>query len=149
MSEDNKAELLALTTRITTAVVRGQPMAASALPELLQSVHGTLTRLQHATTRSVERQAPVPAVPIRHSVTADTITCLECGKTSRMLKRHLGSQHDMTPEAYRTKWGLPHHHPMVAPSYAAARSALAKSLGLGRVGRGRPRAKNTGTPQDE
>ncbi|MCM8738519.1 MucR family transcriptional regulator [Azospirillum sp. A1-3] len=148
MSDDNKAELLTLTTRITAAVVRGQPMAASALPDLLQLVYSTLAQLQHSGAPPVERQRPAPAVPINRSVTTDTITCLECGKKGRTLKRHLGSEHNLTPDAYRTKWGLPHDYPMAAPSYAAARSALAKSLGLGRVGRGRPRAKNTGTPQD-
>lgn len=148
MSNDNTTELLALTTRITAAVVRGQPIAASALPDLLQLVYSTLAQLQHSGAQSVKSQRPTPAVPINRSVTTDTITCLECGKRSRMLKRHLGSEHGLTPEAYRTKWNLPHGYPMTAPSYAAARSALAKSLGLGRVGRGRPKAKNTGTPQD-
>jgi predicted transcriptional regulator len=74
----------------------------------------------------------VPAVPIRKSVTPEAIICLEDGKSFKSLKRHLSSKFDMTPEQYRTKWGLPADYPMVAPAYAEARSALAKSMGLGR-----------------
>ncbi|MCM8735355.1 MucR family transcriptional regulator [Azospirillum sp. A1-3] len=124
-------EIVALTAKITASYVRGQAIPASALPELIQSVHDALSQAGQQKPIKEERQAP--AVPIRRSVAPDAITCLECGKRNRMLKRHLGSEHDLTPDEYRAKWGLPGDYPMTAPNYAAQRSELAKAHGLGRL----------------
>ncbi|SMF89947.1 transcriptional regulator, MucR family [Azospirillum oryzae] len=127
----DQKELVALTAKITASYVRGQAIPAAALPELIQSVYGALNQAGQRKEIKEERQAP--AVPIRRSVAPDAITCLECGKRNRMLKRHLGSEHDMTPDEYRAKWGLPSDYPMTAPNYAAQRSELAKAHGLGRL----------------
>ena len=97
--------------------------AAGALKEQLTALEGPVAQVQPEPLK--------PAVPIRKSVFADFIICLEDGKKLKMLKRHLRSTYNMTPDEYRTKWGLPHDYPMVAPNYAAARSQLAKKMGLG------------------
>jgi predicted transcriptional regulator len=133
MSEDQAAtrsKLLSLTTEIVTAHLSNNPASGSDVPGLIQTVFDTLTALA-----SDERPAPValtPAVPIRRSVTDDYIVCLEDGKKLKMLKRHLMTAYGMTPQQYRTKWGLPHDYPMVAPNYAVMRRELAKTIGLGR-----------------
>ncbi|PWC52523.1 hypothetical protein TSH7_33390 [Azospirillum sp. TSH7] len=128
----DQLEIVVLTTKITASYVRRQTIPASALPELIQSVYSALSQAGQQREAKEERQAP--AVPIRRSVAPDAITCLECGKRNRMLKRHLGSEHDLTPDEYRAKWGLPSDYPMTAPNYAAQRSELAKAHGLGRAG---------------
>jgi predicted transcriptional regulator len=86
-------------------------------------------------------EPPVPAVPIKKSITDEHLICLEDGKKLKMLKRHLSSSYDMTPEDYRAKWGLPYDYPMVAPNYAKKRAALAKKIGLGRKPAAKPAAK--------
>lgn len=130
MSE-NKNELVDLSAMIVAAYVAHNNVARADLPGLIESTHAALGRL------GAEPAAPVaeplvPAVSIRKSVTPDAIICLEDGKAFKSLKRHLRTSFNLTPEEYRAKWGLPADYPMVAPAYAEARSALAKSLGLGR-----------------
>ncbi len=122
--------LVALTADIVSAYVSNNTVPASELSSLIDGVHAAL--LQVANGRGVSRPDPMkPAVPVKRSVTPEHIVCLEDGKKFKSLKRHLRSQYNMTPEQYREKWGLPPDYPMVAPSYAAARSRLAKQMGLG------------------
>ncbi len=130
MSENvETGQLLELTAQIVAAHLRNNPVAPAALPELIRSVHATLAGTQKP-AEVVEK--PQPAVPPRKSVFPDFIICLEDGKKLKMLKRHLMTHYQLTPEQYREKWGLPHDYPMVAPTYAARRSTLAREIGLGR-----------------
>ncbi|MGF1552859.1 MAG: MucR family transcriptional regulator [Paracoccaceae bacterium] len=123
-------ELLSLTSEIVAAHVSHNPVPTPELPQLIQNVFGTLSTLgQPAPEPEVELK---PAVPIKKSVTPDHIVCLEDGKELKMLKRHLKTAYNMTPEEYRAKWNLPADYPMVAPNYAAKRQELAKKIGLGR-----------------
>ena len=130
MSDQIPPHVLELTAKIVSAHVSKNPVAVEALPGLIQSVYRSLS-----TAGDVEAPpAPThtPAVPIKKSVFPDYIVCLEDGKKLKMLKRHLQTSYGMSPDAYRTKWGLPRDYPMVAPNYAATRSGLAKQIGLGR-----------------
>jgi len=131
MSEQAKpSELLALTTNIVAAHVSNNSVAVADLPRLIRDVHDTLANVGgSAGAREPER--PTPAVPVKKSVTPDYIVCLEDGKKLKMLKRHLKTAYNMTPEEYRDRWGLPVDYPMVAPNYAKQRSKLAKQIGLG------------------
>ncbi|RUW77385.1 MucR family transcriptional regulator [Mesorhizobium sp. M4B.F.Ca.ET.049.02.1.2] len=123
-------DLLELTAHIVSAYVEKNRLPASGLSELIASVSASISSLGQPLEPVA---APlVPAVNPRRSVTPDYIICLEDGKKFKSLKRHLGVHFGLTPEAYRTKWGLPADYPMVAPNYAASRSELAKSIGLGR-----------------
>ncbi|MCW8835311.1 MAG: MucR family transcriptional regulator [Rhodospirillales bacterium] len=124
----NKEELLELTAEVVSAHVSNNSVAVSDLPQLIKDVFGAFSSLGGAAA-AVER--PQPAVPIRKSVTSDFIICLEDGKKLKMLKRHLKTAYDMSPEEYRERWGLPADYPMVAPNYAKHRSSLAKKIGLG------------------
>ena len=119
-----------LAADIVSAYVSNNSVAASDLPSLINEVHVALTRVSTGTVETVV-EAPKPAVPLKKSVTSDYIICLEDGKKFKSLKRHLRTQYNMSPEEYREKWGLPADYPMVAPNYAAARSELAKKMGLG------------------
>lgn len=130
-------ELLALTTNIVAAHVANNSVALSDLPRLIREVHETLAHVGGGAQREPER--PNPAVPIRKSVMPDYIVCLEDGKKLKMLKRHLKTAYNMTPEEYRERWGLQADYPMVAPNYAKQRSKLAKQIGLGTRSR-RPKA---------
>jgi predicted transcriptional regulator len=133
MPEDEpieRGELLALTAEIVAAHVGRNAVARAQLPELIQSVFEALQGL--ATDAPAASAELAPAVPIKRSVTDDHIFCLEDGKKLKMLKRHLMTDHGLTPEAYRAKWGLKPDYPMVAPNYSAQRQALAKQFGLGR-----------------
>jgi predicted transcriptional regulator len=123
--------LLDLTARIVSAYAGNATLSPTELTDLIGSVSRALTQLS---TTSVEPEVKElsPAVPIKKSVTADFIVCLEDGKKLKMLKRHLMSTYGMTPAEYRTKWSLPRDYPMVAPNYAATRSQLAKKIGLGK-----------------
>ncbi len=135
----NEAEMpvdfVELAADIVSAYVSNNPVPPSELPQLLARVHGAL--IQVASGQAPESQAPAqplqPAVPVKKSVTNDYIVCLEDGRTFKSLKRHLRAKYDLSPEQYRTKWGLPPDYPMVAPSYAKARSDLAKAIGLGQT----------------
>jgi predicted transcriptional regulator len=124
-------EITTLTAEIVGAYVAHHTVAANDLPDLIQAVGKELAGLGQAATEP-EEEKPTPAVPIKRSVTPDHIICLEDGKKLKMLKRHLKTRYDMTPDEYRKRWGLKDDYPMVAPSYAAQRSDLAKRIGLGR-----------------
>ncbi|WP_020180470.1 MucR family transcriptional regulator [Methylopila sp. M107] len=119
-----------LAADIVSAYVSNNSVAAADLPSLINEVHGALSRVSTGVVETVA-EAPKPAVPLKKSVTSDYIICLEDGKKFKSLKRHLRTQYNMSPEEYREKWGLAPDYPMVAPNYAAARSELAKKMGLG------------------
>src|SRR5688572_25843043 len=113
------ANLTELTAEIVSAYVTNNPVPTTGLAELIATVHSAVAGLSHPS--SLAEQAPTPAVNPKRSVHADYIVCLEDGKRFKSLKRHLMTHYELTPEAYREKWGLPRDYPMVAPSYAAAR----------------------------
>jgi predicted transcriptional regulator len=123
-------DLIALTAEITAGYLRGNPLAVASIPEVINLIYGTLRQVGQPVAPEKEPQRP--AVPIRKSVTAEYIVCLEDGRKLKMLKRHLRSTYGMTPDEYRAKWNLPADYPMVAPAYAEKRSEFAKSIGLGR-----------------
>jgi predicted transcriptional regulator len=129
---DNPIEPLELAAQIVSAHVSNNTVEASTLPSLIQEVYKALIGLKGVVGELAVSEKPVPAVPIKKSVFADYIVCLEDGKKLKMLKRHLQSSYNMTPDQYRERWGLPREYPMVAPSYAERRSDLAKEIGLGR-----------------
>ncbi|MDX8446406.1 MucR family transcriptional regulator [Mesorhizobium captivum] len=131
-----EVDLLELTAHIVSAYVAKNRLPASGLGELIASVASSIGGI----SQPAEPPAPppVPAVNPRRSVTPDYIICLEDGKKFKSLKRHIGVHFGLSPEAYRTKWGLPVDYPMVAPNYAASRSQLAKSIGLGRKAEAEP-----------
>lgn len=125
--------MLGLTAQIVAAHVSNNPVSPEALPTLIQDVYKTLS--------GMGREAPVPerpqpAVPVKRSIYPDYIVCLEDGKKLKMLKRHLKTAYNMSPEQYRERWGLAPDYPMVAPNYARHRSSLAKKIGLGTKPRG-------------
>jgi predicted transcriptional regulator len=127
------ADVLGLTSRIVAAYVGNNPVPASEVSGVLKSVHGTLQGLVGGTTGEAGQGTPRPAVPVKKSVTADYVVCLEDGKKLKMLKRYLRSRYGLSPDEYRAKWHLPADYPMVAPNYAARRSEFAKKIGLGRT----------------
>ncbi len=131
MTDNEGAEdtLLTLTADIVAAHVSNNSVAVNDLPNLIQNVHGALTGISGASTAPEPK--PEPKVSIRSSVKPDYIVCLEDGKRLKMLKRHLMTHYNMTPDQYRQKWGLSADYPMVAPNYAEQRRTLAKSIGLG------------------
>ena len=138
----NAGDTLQLATDIVAAFVSNNTMSADKLPGLLQEVHDAVRALASGGTASAGSQQP--AVPIKKSVTADYVICLEDGKKLKMLKRYLRTQYGMSPEDYRRKWGLPADYPMVAPNYAKRRSEFAKEIGLGKSGSAAsPRRKST------
>lgn len=124
----NFTEMLELTTEIVAAHVGNNSVPAAELPNLIQEVYRTLLSVGSS---SVAAGRPKPAVPVKKSVFPDYIICLEDGKKLKMLKRHLKTAYNMTPEDYRERWSLGSDYPMVAPNYAKHRSALAKEIGLG------------------
>ena len=125
------SEIAVLTTDVVAAYVGNNSVPATELAQLIASVHGALNAAASGALEEPQVAAK-PAVPVRRSVQGDAISCLECGKGFKSLKRHLRSHHDTTPDEYRLKWRLAPDYPMVAPNYAAARSKLAKKMGLGR-----------------
>ncbi len=129
-SETEMQDLRQLTAQIITAYVSSHDVAPEALPDLVRSVHGALASAGLPT--EVEPEKPIPAVPPRKSVFPDYIICLEDGKKLKLLRRHLKTAYNMTPQEYRERWGLPAEYPMVAPNYANHRSSLARRIGLGR-----------------
>ncbi|MEQ8751530.1 MAG: MucR family transcriptional regulator [Amphiplicatus sp.] len=134
-------ETLHLATDIVAAYVSNNSVTADKLPGLLQEIHDAVRALAKGGTASAGSQEP--AVPVKKSISADYIICLEDGKKLKMLKRYLRTQYNLSPEDYRRKWGLPADYPMVAPNYAKRRSDFAKKIGLGtaRTGSGRTAAK--------
>src|SRR6188472_1634556 len=131
-----KNELVELTAEIVSAYVSNNTVVASDLPGVIHNVFDALSRASAASGQPA-REELRPAVPVKRSVTPEYIVCLEDGKKFKSLKRHLRTQYNMTPEQYREKWGLNADYPMVAPNYAAARSQLAKQMGLGQQRRRR------------
>ena len=130
---DTPVEPLELAAQIVSAHVSNNTVEAHALPSLIQEVYKALSNLKGGVSETAVAEKPVPAVHPKKSVFADYIVCLEDGKKLKMLKRHLQSSYNMTPDQYRERWGLPRDYPMVAPSYAERRSDLAKKIGLGRT----------------
>ena len=128
MNESNNH--VGLAADIVSAYVSNNSVPASELPALLSDVHAAIVRVATG-AQPVVVEAAKPAVPPKKSITSDYIICLEDGRKFKSLKRHLRTHYDLSPEEYREKWGLPHDYPMVAPNYAAARSDLAKRMGLG------------------
>jgi len=133
--------MLGLTTDIVAAHVSNNSVNVEDLPKLIRDVYSSLTSVSKDGGQAQEK--PTPAVPIKKSVTPDYLICLEDGKKLKMLKRHLKTVYNMTPDDYREKWGLPADYPMVAPNYAKRRSKLAKEIGLG------TRSRKQGTQQSE
>ena len=127
----DRDELLQMTVDIVSAYVSNNAIASAQIPELISTIFNSLDVLREDET--IEEEEPLkPAVPIRKSIGDDYIICLEDGKKLKMLKRHLRTTYNLTPEEYRAKWGLPSDYPMVAPNYAKQRSQFAKKIGLGR-----------------
>ena len=131
--DPTSADLLRMTAEVVAAFVRNNTVATTDLPAVIGAVHKTLANLDGE--RSGDAEPQKPAVPVRRSVTPDYIICLEDGKKLKMLKRHLRSTYEMTPDQYRAKWHLAPDYPMVAPSYAKRRSDFAKKIGLGHKAR--------------
>lgn len=135
-SDTTDVGMLRMTAEIVSAYVSKNVVPAQQIPDLINTVFASLTGLQEP-AEDLPNEPLKPAVPIRKSVTPEYIVCLEDGKKLKMLKRHLRSTYNMSPEDYRARWGLPADYPMVAPNYAQQRSEFAKKIGLGR-GAGRP-----------
>ena len=137
MEQDKQAEtkysseIVGLCTDIVSAYVSNNAISQADLPKLIVDVHETLQGLTNARPQEVA-EVRKPAVSVKKSITPDYIICLEDGKKFKSLKRHLRTHYDLSPEEYREKWNLPVDYPMVAPNYAAARSRLAREMGLGR-----------------
>jgi predicted transcriptional regulator len=131
-------ELLRMTSEVAAAYVSNNNLPSGQLPDVIRTIHESLAALSGAKVAAAS-EPPTPAVAIKKSITPDYIVCLEDGKKLKMLKRHLRSTYNMTPDEYRHRWGLPADYPMVAPNYAAQRSAFAKKIGLGRNGGGKGR----------
>ena len=135
-SENNDhAGLLSQTVEIVSSYVSNNTVLLSDLPRLIEDTYAALEAQGNA-AENLDPERPRPAVPIKKSVQPDYIVCLEDGKQLKMLKRHLKTAYNMTPEEYRARWNLPSDYPMVAPNYAKRRSQLAKQIGLGTGGRG-------------
>jgi predicted transcriptional regulator len=128
------------TAKIVAAYVGNNTIAVTDLPDLMRTTYTALVDAGTPTPTQAERAAP--AVTLKKSVTPDALYCLDCGKAQSMLKRHIATAHSMSVDEYRAKWGLAKDYPMVAPSYAAHRSELAKKIGLGRTrGPKKPKSK--------
>lgn len=137
MSENK--ELLSLSAMVVASYVQHNSLPQADLAALIANTHSALSGLgKEPAPSSQAATKPTPAVPIKKSITPEFLICLDDGKKFKSLRRHLRTAYDMSPEDYRAKWGLPPDYPMVAPSYAEARSALAKSMGLGQQRRKAP-----------
>jgi predicted transcriptional regulator len=137
---DSTDQILGLTAQIVSAHIRHNSVASDALPGLIQEVYRALLNTGQ---QPAQTEKPAPAIPVKQSIRQDRVVCLECGKSFSMLKRHLMTDHRLTPQQYREKWSLTRDYPMVAPNYAQTRSALAKKIGLGRKA-GRPARRPSG-----
>ncbi len=146
MTENSQShtELLALTADIVSSHFANNTVAPGEVPGVIESVYATLARLGTPAEAPAPKQEP--AVPVRSSIKPDYIVCLEDGKKLKMLKRHLMTRYGMTPDDYRTKWGLAADYPMVAPNYAEQRRTLAKSIGLGTKRTSKPRGRPRKNP---
>ncbi|WP_421916838.1 MucR family transcriptional regulator [Mesorhizobium sp.] len=125
------ADLLAMTADIVSAYVSNNPLPVSELARVIADTYAAVSKLHGPSSPQPEEKSE-PAVPIKKSVTPDFIICLEDGKKFKSLKRHIGTHYNLSPDAYRAKWGLPSDYPMVAANYSAARSRMARAIGLGR-----------------
>ena len=134
-------EVLRMASEIVSSYVANNSVPASQIPDLIQSVYRSLSSL--GGSRAASEGSLAPATTVKKSITPDYIICLEDGKKLKMLKRHLRTVYGMTPQEYRSKWGLPPDYPMVAPNYAQQRSAFAKSIGLGRASGTKKRRRAT------
>lgn len=132
---ENQRDLVRMAAEIAAAYVSANPVQAQDIPALIRTIYSALQDVAGVAAAAPDA-APEPAVSIKKSVTADYIICLEDGKKFKSLKRHLRTRYGMTPDEYRTKWGLAHDYPMVAPNYAKERSNLAKRMGLGQSRKG-------------
>lgn len=126
-----------LAAEIAAAFVSNNSVRPGDLPTLIGDIHGALQRVSSGAAAAAEPDKPVPAVPVKKSVTPDYLICLEDGQKFTSMKRHLRNEHNLSPDQYRAKWNLPADYPMVAPAYAKARSALAVKMGLGQKRRTR------------
>jgi len=138
--QTNQGGLLALTANIVASHVSNNPVSGDNLTKMIREVYETLSKV--GTPSDAKSERPAPMVPVKKSVTPDYIVCLEDGKKLKMLKRHLRTAYDLTPEQYRERWGLPADYPMVAPNYAKRRSELAREIGLGTRPRRRSRTNS-------
>jgi len=130
MTEQLKTnELLTMTANVVAAYVSNNTVTEGDLSKVIRGVYDTLASV--GSPGETVKERPAPAVPIKKSVTPDYVICLEDGKKLKMLKRHLKTSYDLTPDQYRVRWGLPADYPMVAPNYAKQRSRLARKIGLG------------------
>ena len=136
MNNDTSGSFIELTADIVSAYVSNNSVSAGEIPSLINQVHAALVRVS-AGQSDAQPEPLKPAISVKKSITPDHLVCLEDGKKFKSLKRHLRTQYSMTPEQYREKWGLNADYPMVAPNYAAARSQLAKQMGLGQQRRRR------------
>src|SRR3954471_10620225 len=139
--QPNTPNFIELAADLVSAFVSKNSVPAAELPALIGNVHAALTKVASGTYAQSAEEPKAPAVSVKKSVQPDYIVCLEDGKRFKSLKRHLRTVYDLTPDQYRAKWGLPASYPMVAPNYAAARSQLAKQMGLG--------ARRRTTPEPE
>ena len=134
---NSTGSVLSLAAQIVAAHVANNRVDPADLPKLINDVHRALANAGQSTTAPPRGE---PAVDVKRSVRSDHLVCLECGKHFSMLKRHLNTDHQLTPHEYRQKWGLPPTYPIVAPDYAKARSAIAQKIGLGRKAASRKKA---------
>jgi len=137
--QENQNDLLALTANIVSSHASNNPVSGDSLTKMIREVYETLSTVGGPSKAKSER--PEPAVPVKKSVTPDYVICLEDGKKLKMLKRHLSTAYNMTPEQYRERWNLPADYPMVAPNYSKQRSKLARQIGLGTRPRRKTRSK--------
>ena len=126
-----RPDILRMTTEVVVAYVGNNSLSATQLPDIINTVYGTFRKVHQHLPTTIQRTRRA-TIPVRRSITPDYIICLEDGKKLKMLKRHLRTIYGLTPEEYRTKWGLPLDYPMVAPNYSKQRSNVAKQNGLGR-----------------
>jgi len=133
-ASENENGVIEMTADIVSAYVGNNTVSVTELPSLIKQIHDALAGVSAGATQ-VPVEAKAPAVSVRKSIRPEFLICLEDGRKFKSLKRHLRTKYDLSPEEYRAKWGLAKDYPMVAPNYAAARSALAKSMGLGQGGR--------------
>lgn len=140
MSDDDNS-VIKMTAGIVSAFAANNTLSANDLPNLIKQVHSALSGITSGASAEAPSAPQTPAVSVRKSITPQFLICLEDGRKFKSLKRHLQTKYGLTPDAYRSKWNLPKDYPMVAPDYAASRSALAKSMGLGQGGRQAAKAK--------
>ena len=142
VTDPRKPDLLSLTAEVTAAYLGKNTVALAQLPDVIRTIYASLGGISSgAASAALPAEAGKPAVSIKKSITAEYIICLEDGKKLKMLKRHLRTVYNLTPDQYRAKWGLPNDYPMVAPKYAEQRSVFAKRIGLGKGATGRPAKK--------